>query len=346
MYSCLISAEKEPSIIIKQDMPEKSIIKTEAKVKVVDYKIKDELKNVLPHIEEKIEIDIRETEVPQKNDNLAEKDKPSTSNNANVIVNTKSEDKIPPFVKIPDISKEGIINISENEEQYDSGTLKPQQNKDWACKMCTLLNPITSNICAVCASIRQQEDVNQFSKGAKKKTTPVSSTKTSSGHHYLQLVNLDNNDLVENTMTFECPICLSDIEPNRGVTLRECLHQFCKVCLANTIEFTDEAEIKCPYRDAQYFCDIALQDREIKALVTPALYDQYLARSVTEAENKTEKSFHCKTPDCKGWCIFEDNVNEFRCPVCLKANCMTCQVSYTFDIISNDFIQQFQTIFL
>lgn len=56
------------------------------------------------------------------------------------------------------------------------------------------------------------------------------------------------------------------------------------------------------------------------------MYEQYLARSMSQAERKTENAFHCKTPDCAGWCIFEDNVNEFRCPVCKVTNCLTCQV--------------------
>lgn len=94
------------------------------------------------------------------------------------------------------------------------------------------------------------------------------------------------------------------------------------------MEFSDEAEVKCPYRDEQYACDIALQDREVKALVTPLVYEQHLAKSVKQAENKMDNTFHCKTPDCKGWCIYEDNVNEFYCPVCRRTNCLTCQVSF------------------
>nr|CAI5831708.1 unnamed protein product [Callosobruchus analis] len=152
----------------------------------------------------------------------------------------------------------------------------------------------------------------------KKAPQPVAQT-------YQQLVRLDNADLVENQEPFECVVCFTEIAPHLGVTLRECLHQFCKACLAHTVEFTEEAEVKCPYRDEEYSCNIALQDREIKALVTNEVYEQHLAKSVAQAENKIEGSFHCKTPDCKGWCIFEDNVNEFKCPVCRKTNCLTCQ---------------------
>lgn len=42
------------------------------------------------------------------------------------------------------------------------------------------------------------------------------------------------------------------------------------------------------------------------------------------AENQAQNSFHCKTPDCPGWCLFEDDVNIFFCPVCCHTNCLTC----------------------
>lgn len=243
----------------------------------------------------------------------------------------KTEFNLEKVAIIPDVPKEvqkELPKETKPEElvEYDTKTLKPQNN-DWQCKICTLINPPNCNICEVCATIRNiEEPSTSTSKRTKKRAPQPGETSKKKDQHYLQLVNLDNADLVENIEAFECLVCLTDIEPGLGVTLRECLHQFCKICLANTIEFNDEAEVKCPYRDDQYSCDIALQDREIKALVTPAVYDQFLAKSVAQAENKMDKSFHCKTPDCKGWCVFEDNVNEFRCPVCKKMNCLTCQV--------------------
>ncbi|XP_076253743.1 uncharacterized protein LOC143192349 isoform X1 [Rhynchophorus ferrugineus] len=201
-------------------------------------------------------------------------------------------------------------------EEYDCQTLKP--TKEWECHLCTLLNPITSNICAVCATVRLRS--NSLKKSSKKKPAPKPADQT-----YLQLVNLDNADLVPNADAFVCVVCFLDVGPQEGVTLRECLHQFCRDCLARTVEYSEDAEIRCPYRDENYSCNIALQDREVKALVTPAVYEQHLAKSMAQAENKMEKTFHCKTPDCKGWCIFEDNVNEFKCPVCKQVNCLTCQ---------------------
>ncbi|KAK9888377.1 hypothetical protein WA026_000628 [Henosepilachna vigintioctopunctata] len=213
----------------------------------------------------------------------------------------------------------------EDIEDYDTLTLKPQvkEPEEWECHLCTLLNPMKSNICGVCATVRQ----NPPKKAERKKLASKANTSSasSSGQTYLQLMHLDNADLVHNSEPFDCLICFTEVPPKEGITLRECLHQFCKECLRHTIEFCDDAEVKCPYRDNEYSCNIALQDREIKALVTKDLYDQHLAKSVAQAENKMDKSFHCKTPDCRGWCVFEDNVNEFKCPVCRRVNCLTCQ---------------------
>lgn len=48
-------------------------------------------------------------------------------------------------------------------------------------------------------------------------------------------------------------------------------------------------------------------------------------RSVNAAENRAANSFHCKTSNCGGWCIYEDEVNWYECQVCQKRNCLTCK---------------------
>ena len=39
--------------------------------------------------------------------------------------------------------------------------------------------------------------------------------------------------LVTNDEAFDCPICLTDVEPGEGVRLRGCLHLFCKSALTS-----------------------------------------------------------------------------------------------------------------
>lgn len=61
-------------------------------------------------------------------------------------------------------------------------------------------------------------------------------------------------------------------------------------------------------------------------LLSPEDYQRFLDLGVSIAENRSTLSYHCKTPDCRGWCFFEDDVNEFACPVCSHVNCLLCKV--------------------
>ncbi|EFX66469.1 hypothetical protein DAPPUDRAFT_64670 [Daphnia pulex] len=144
---------------------------------------------------------------------------------------------------------------------------------------------------------------------------------------YKKLVDLlDGSDVVTNADPFDCPVCLMTVPAGVGVTLRECLHNFCRDCLAHVIEFSDEATVTCPYRDDRYACDAILQELEIKNLVGAKLYEKHLERSMRLAEKAMANTFHCQTADCPGWAVVEaDNVNVFRCPVCRQSNCLTCQ---------------------
>lgn len=47
----------------------------------------------------------------------------------------------------------------------------------------------------------------------------------------------------------------------------------------------------------------------ISKLVSEDVYEKHLKRSMKQAETAAKNSFHCKTPDCPGWCFFEDNVS-------------------------------------
>lgn len=64
----------------------------------------------------------------------------------------------------------------------------------------------------------------------------------------------------------------------------------------------------------------------VTKLVGAKLYEKHLERSMRLAEKAMKNAFHCQTADCPGWAIIEeDNINVFRCPVCRKSNCLTCQ---------------------
>lgn len=145
---------------------------------------------------------------------------------------------------------------------------------------------------------------------------------------YSQLKELgERGGFITNTEDFECVICFTMIEIGDGVRLQECLHQFCYDCLKNAIMLSDEAEVPCPFGDGASKCEAPLLESEIRAILSANEYDNYLKRSLRIAEGTIQNTIHCKLADCDGWCICEDNVNQFACPKCKSVNCVSCQVS-------------------
>ncbi|XP_066907673.1 uncharacterized protein [Halyomorpha halys] len=229
---------------------------------------------------------------------------------------------------------EDITVVSESQSGLNPiGTLA----LGWKCEICTLMNSPTRPGCAACTTERPKDykvpaeyklSEAEILRIDNEKVTEEKSTKADEeekAKNYQKLVDLEKDDIIIYPEAFECPVCLTDYSPMEGVVLRECLHVFCRNCISNTIQFSEEAEVKCPFRDNNYTCDSTLLQREIKAIVPPEVYEEHLAKSIALAETKIGNAFHCKTPDCKGWCIYEDNVNTFHCPVCTHINCLTCQ---------------------
>lgn len=143
---------------------------------------------------------------------------------------------------------------------------------------------------------------------------------------YKELLELEQQGLIHNSDPFECDICYSDTGCFEGVLIRECLHPFCIDCVRNTINLSEDAEIKCPANG----CECLIQDREIRSLLTQAEFDKYTTKTLRIAESKMANSYHCKKVNCEGWCIVDDRVNTFFCPRCSSENCLPCQVTNMF----------------
>lgn len=142
------------------------------------------------------------------------------------------------------------------------------------------------------------------------------------GDVYSELVQLEQRALILNTETFECDICMEEYSTGKGVVLRECVHTFCTQCLSDLVRHCEEAVISCPAMG----CSGILQEREIRALVTPVEYEKWLARGLAAAESGTRNAFHCRTRDCTGWALCDPGVRKFPCPVCKHINCIPCEV--------------------
>ncbi|XP_052713059.1 ranBP-type and C3HC4-type zinc finger-containing protein 1-like isoform X1 [Crassostrea angulata] len=228
---------------------------------------------------------------------------------------------------------------------------QPKNNKQttsiqtgWVCPACTYINQPTRPGCEICATnrplnyqvpdgykmTREEEERIRREREQEEQTQRLEREREEQAMRARQenfeiLRRAEDTSLIANTHIFKCPICLDDISPGNGVILRECLHSFCKDCLQGAVVHNEEAELRCPYQDNDYACNASLQDREIKALVEVSVYEKHLQRSLVTAESQERNSFHCKTNDCPGWCIYEDLVNFFSCPVCKKENCLTCK---------------------
>lgn len=207
----------------------------------------------------------------------------------------------------------------------------------WQCPGCTFINKPTRPGCEMCcrarpeayqvpASYQPDEEERARLAGEEEGLRQYQQRKQQQQEgNYLQHIQLEQRSLVLSAEPAECPVCYSALGPGEAVVLRECLHAFCRECLQGTIRNSQEAEVSCPFIDNTYSCPGKLLEREIRALLSPEDYQRFLDLSVSIAENRSAFSYHCKTPDCKGWCFFEDDVNEFTCPVCFHVNCLLCK---------------------
>ncbi|XP_070600504.1 ranBP-type and C3HC4-type zinc finger-containing protein 1 [Erythrolamprus reginae] len=234
---------------------------------------------------------------------------------------------------------EPSLVLDVNEEGSGCGLTLPVETPKvgWECLKCTFINKPSRPGCEMCCTERplnyivpkdyhlDEEEEGWLQRDLEATRQYQKVQEEEKERNYRQLLHWDNQNLVLSEEAIQCPICFMKVEPGEGVTLRECLHSFCKDCLRGTILNSPEPEVKCPYMDDNYSCQGQLLDREIKMLLTVEEYHHFLDLGMSIAENRSRSSFHCKTTDCRGWCFYEDDVNEFYCPVCRKPNCLLCQ---------------------
>ncbi|XP_064010567.1 sharpin [Pogoniulus pusillus] len=242
-----------------------------------------------------------------------------------------------------------ILEISQHLDTLqlgDTGTAQSQPpaprqpspvQAGWSCPKCTFINKPTRPGCEMCSSARPDDYVvpggytpdetelwrmQQEQEGIRQYQQALEAERLK---NFQQLLQLEEEVLVTNREVLDCLICFQKVPPGQGVLLRECLHSFCRECLRQVINYSEEPAVACPFRDDSYACSSHLQEREIRALVSPAEYRRFLERGLALAERRSPNSFHCRSPDCRGWCIYEDSVNEFRCPICRALNCLLCK---------------------
>ncbi|XP_051549095.1 ranBP-type and C3HC4-type zinc finger-containing protein 1-like [Myxocyprinus asiaticus] len=215
--------------------------------------------------------------------------------------------------------------------------LSPKPQPRWSCPECTFLNKPTRPGCEMCSTARPenykvpdlyQPDEEESRRLQQEELASMQYQQTlleEQKRNFQELLETDSHSLVENVDELDCAICFCTVMPGEGAVLRECLHSFCRECLKGTVLNCTDAEVSCPFVDQEYSCDYKLQDREIKSLLSQDEYHKFLELRLSIAESCAENSYHCKTADCPGWCIFEDDVNEFTCNNCNETNCLLCK---------------------
>ncbi|XP_078105105.1 ranBP-type and C3HC4-type zinc finger-containing protein 1 isoform X1 [Sander vitreus] len=212
----------------------------------------------------------------------------------------------------------------------------PKPQLGWACAMCTFLNKPTRPGCEMCGGDRPEDyQVPDIYKPDREEVLRIQqeqlamlqyeqAQKEERERNFLHLLATEEQNLISNATETDCPICFSPLAAQEGIVLRECLHTFCRECLKGTIVNSQDAEVSCPEK-----CESKLLDREIKALLTEEEHQRFLELRLNIAESRSEHSFHCKTPNCRGWCIYEDEVNEFDCELCNETNCILCRAIHS-----------------
>ncbi|XP_032897671.1 ranBP-type and C3HC4-type zinc finger-containing protein 1 isoform X2 [Amblyraja radiata] len=231
-----------------------------------------------------------------------------------------------------------VLEPRGTQPQLNEARVLPETPKiGWECAGCTYINKPTRPGCEMCSTakpdnyhiprtyIPDQEELQRMNEEDAAFEQYEQSMVLERERNYQLILETDDQNLVSASEEFECSICLITLDQREGVTLRECLHIFCKDCLKGTILTCTEADVACPFINDLYSCNSKILEREIKHLLTVDEYRSYLDKSLAIAENSSGNSYHCQTPDCKGWCIYEDEINDFPCPLCKKTNCLVCK---------------------
>ncbi|XP_049267796.1 uncharacterized protein LOC119379010 isoform X2 [Rhipicephalus sanguineus] len=210
--------------------------------------------------------------------------------------------------KCPNQGKPGSLLVKRGTESY-------------VCPHCLIRN------CWACRAIHNDMTCGEY---MEKLVADMDAGKLEDPHEkekrYRELVSVYEQDVVTTTHEFECAICFVDVEPGKGIILKNCHHKVCEQCLADTAKNSPKAEVQCPCLENGDPCQMSVLDCDLRACLSKEEYDALQDRSLREAENRSkEPSFHCKTPDCRGWCFHDPDVELFECPLCRKQNCLRCE---------------------
>lgn len=168
-------------------------------------------------------------------------------------------------------------------------------NGQLICEECKVEN------CFKCKAIHQYHTCDQFQKIENGENfdhieeNPMNQTfdleLSSQSTEYEELKRLDDLNLNENQAVINCSTCFVDIIPKEGAILKECLHSFCKQCLENAIQKSQEFRVKCPSKKVN--CSHEILDREIKCVLGAKKYAGFQKKHMKKIEIPCQ---HCGAP--------------------------------------------------
>lgn len=149
------------------------------------------------------------------------------------------------------------------------------------------------------------------------------------------LTMCDGLNYIQNSAAFDCPICFLPCDAFQGIKLRDCFHEFCLECFTSTVSHSQDEFVKCPFTDDNLcHCESFVQEREIRAVVSPDIFNKFLERKLKLAELSIANTFHCKTVDCPAFFIMEEGDDVMYCGICKETNCLKCKVSFPIAAVS------------
>lgn len=142
---------------------------------------------------------------------------------------------------------------------------------------------------------------------------------------FADLQKIYEKKYVQNFERFDCPICFVEVPIQGGVILKSCFHQFCQDCIIETVRNSPSAEVFCPFDNQEHqSCNFTILDSELRAIVPMDVLEKHLEKSLKQGENVLANVFHCKSPNCDGFVVKENDTIAFVCPVCEVVNCVKC----------------------
>merc|ERR1712137_271873 len=117
----------------------------------------------------------------------------------------------------------------------------------------------------------------------------------------------------------ECTICSLDVTSDEMYTLKSCGHSFCEDCWSTYLSLQineGQSFIKCAHMD----CKALISEEEVRALVSPEIYQKYCTFFMHSFVNNNANIKWCPAPGC-GNAVTSDMVN---------GKTVTCRCLYRF----------------